>query len=287
METYFSAVKLSVASVSVVGNFLTLIAHIIDPFRVFRNVSSTFVFNITVIDFISAFLWTIGYFLDLIYAKTDDNHSVHFFYGAVRVSSMSGLAYFSLALELYFSISRPLWHLTRITHKVCRYWIIVTWLFHWSFSEVFTRVFMSKDADDSLFIVFYNGVFFVLLQSLNLTTFISLKKQGQALRNQHRQAGETTSRALKTRYENEKRFLVTVAILSILVAMLYLPYSVIIILIEYKNSLQTISKEVFQWLHFISILMVIINGMANPFFYLWRLPKYKKTFRRLYCECLK
>ena len=284
MDMYF-VVKVSLTSVSFVANMFTIVPHVADPLRVFQSRSSMFVLNITVIDCTLSLLWLILLTLIEVYQKESNSNQYLLLLSnvVVRITSMTAMAYFSLALELYFSISRPFWHRAKLTPKVCRYWIVLTWVFHYTFQEL-TLTFILADTYEGVLIVVYSVIFFFIIQSLHLATFISLRKQSQAMQQQR---DEANIKALKVRQRNEKRFLTTIAILSITMTVCFCPYFVYIILVKFPHLALDTNDKVWEWLGFLAHCLIIINAMINPFFYLWRLPKYKKTFKEVYCKCLK
>ncbi|XP_028409989.1 uncharacterized protein LOC114532637 [Dendronephthya gigantea] len=278
---YGAVIFLSTLSVAFVANVLVIIAHVLDPLLVFRNGSSMFVLNITIVDTIISLLWFI--FFSLLQTHDLGILTSDYFIIATEISgtifTMSTTAYFSLVLELYISISRPLWHRANVTRKVCRNWIISSWIVHLIVFEVQTR-FGAKEYHE-LFTTCFLASFFFAIQSLNLATFLSLKTQSRALR-ERRDISESTLRAWKLRQENEKRFLVTIAILSIILSVTTFPYFIIIFFLLRSGGTGTVDHP---WIEFSVHLMIIMNITINPFFYLWRLPKYKKTFKKLYCQC--
>ena len=282
MELYLLAIQLPFLSVGFVANLLIIIAHVVDPLRVFQNISSMFVLNITVIDCTICLLWTIlGSLLLADFTEFISNdYYISFATVAVRIATMMSIAYFSLAMELYLSISRPLWHRTKITRKNCRYWIISTWIFHLASNELAIR-FLLPYFYEFLFIVVYTCSFFLIIQFLNVATFLSLRKQGKTLRELRDVSG-----AMKTRQKNQKRFFVTIAILSVIQTLTFCPFFVITFLTRFRYLVPETSLVVWIWLEWSTQFFIIINAMINPFFYLWRLPKYKKTFKKLYCKCL-
>jgi predicted secreted protein len=284
MDLYFVLVKVLLVSVSFVVNLLTILAHVVDPLRVFQSRSSMFVLNVTVVDCTLSLLFLFVATLKEVYQKEfiSNRYLLLLTDVTIRIASMSALAYFSLTLEVYFSISRPFWHRTKLTANVCRYWIVFTWLFHFAFYEL--MVFILPVAYEGLLIVGYCASLFFIILSLNLATFISLRKQSQGLRQQR---NEATVRALQTRQKNEKRFLITIAILSIIMTVCFCPYFVFKILDTFPHLVPNTSAKVWKWLDFLTLCLIITNALINPFFYLWRLPKYKKTFKKLYCKCLK
>ena len=99
---------------------------------------------------------------------------------------------------------------------------------------------------------------------------------------------EVTSRTIKKRLENEKRFLITIAIVCGILAVTLVPEMVNVLvfglilpdvgenMIRNPNSLGIII--------IISILLLSVNCAVNPFVYFWRLPKYKKTLKKMYCK---
>ena len=285
LDIYSKVAHLGLLSVGFLANVLVIIAHVLDPFRVFRNASSMFVLNITIIDCSTALLWLI---VDSLMDHEEFKRSIYYttlVNVGFKLATMSGVAYLSLALELYFSISRPLWHLAKVTRQVCRNWIILTWFFHFILHEVVNR-FLPSVKHLNLFMVSYTLSFFFAIQSLNLATFVSLRKQNKALR-ERRDVSESTVRAWKRRQKDEKRFLMTTAILSIFLTVSYCPYIVLTTLLTLKLQLSGISLQTWLWLDWMSRFMIMVNIFINPFFYLWRLPKYRKTFNKLFCKCLK
>lgn len=280
------AVKLSLASVGFFVNLLTILAHVIDPLRLFRNLSSMFVLNITVLDCGFSVIWLICYALYLAECSefTQSDYVVLLLTLAIRLATMTAIAYFSLALELYLSISRPLWHRVKMTHKVCRSWIVATWVLHLTFHEVTIR-FLIPARYETFFYGCYAMIFFFAIQSLNLATFLSLRKQSRSL-GERSDVDESTSRALKRRQDNEKRFFVTVAISSIIQTVSFVPFIVFASLLAFMHVLGNIDFQVLLWLEFVSHCMIFFHAIVKPFFYLWRLPKYGKTLKQLWCEYL-
>ena len=281
-------VKLALLCISFLANAFLILAHIVDPLRVFRNTSSMFVLNITVIDCTMSFMWLIS--TSLHYAGNIDFFRSTFgelwLSAVLRVATMSAIAYFSLCLELYCSISRPLWHRAKITHKLCRYWIIATWLVHLLIQELAIRLVRWPNFQ-TVFFVAYTGSFFVFIQFVNVATFISLKRQGKALR-ERRNINEATLKALEARRKNEKHFLTTIAILSIILTVTFLPYFVVHLFLTFRYSRPQTNEEfedIWIFLDSFDHCLIIINAAANPFFYLWRLPKYMKTFKKLCMKC--
>ena len=282
-KIYYNIVMIYLVTLSVafMANVLVIIAHVLDPLRVFRDTSSMFVLNITIIDSFISLLWFVLFCLlqtcDLEIRASD------YFKVLGDISNtmiiMSSTAYFCLAFELYISISRPLWHRTRITRKVCRNWIMSSWIVYLIAFELPRRL-SSKENEKFLTVSFVTSFFFVI-QSLNLATFLSLKRQSKALLERH-DISESTLRALKLRQQNEKRFLITIAILCIILTVTTSPYFLIIILMLWSDGTGTIYHQLVESSVY---LMVITNITINPFYYLWRLPKYKKTFKKLYCQC--
>jgi uncharacterized membrane protein YqjE len=99
---------------------------------------------------------------------------------------------------------------------------------------------------------------------------------------------EVTIRTAKIRLENEKNFLVTIAIVCFALAATVLPFLTMSFtsLVEVTKRLEGddnkfVAPSYTSW----GLLLIGLNSAANVFVYLWRLPKYRKTFKKLYCDC--
>lgn len=133
IKTWNFIVYILIALTGAVANVLLLLAIVKDPLKCFRNPMSWFIANLAFSDLLNALLNV----EELCVALTSYesmlclpgvtpiriNISVYIFVFALTFPSV-----FSLALERYFAIARPLWHKVHISPRVCRIWIALLWL---------------------------------------------------------------------------------------------------------------------------------------------------------------
>lgn len=282
-EKYSSiAITSVIPLIGFVANLLLIIAHVKDPLKTFKTSSSSFILNIAVIDMLASFVWIITTacamkcttpdFCDIIWKVL------------MVIMTISPLSFLSLSIERFCSVAYPLWHRVRITTPVCRYWLCAIWLVH-LWIEGLVNYFCLFDQNSSKYLfatVMYTGPLFLLTQLFYLATYISLKKQRQQfLRRQD--TSQATLRTIESRLENEKRFLSTLAIVCATLMLTLLPVlSIMLVKALSKNVLM--EGRISFVVDLIFLVLLNSNFAVNPFIYLWRLPKYKKTFKKLYCN---
>lgn len=275
--------------VGVLGNFFLIVAHVKDPLRLLKSPSSTFIFNIALADVLLSCMlvvimtqalagiekspdwdyslaWSISYFLlSLCYSTVFSSH-------------------LSLATERFLSVAYPLWHRVHVTSTVCRYWVVGIWLFFaglrlTDFVLIRTMKFTSQP---QLSLIVFICVMLLLTICFYIASYISILKQ--SLKIQRRtDMNEASKRTFELRLKNEKHFLFTIAIACFVLAAAALPFvtmSFIFLVYSMKGEIWDINKR--DEIHFV---LLFVNSSVNVFVYLWRLPKYRKTFKKLYCDC--
>ena len=124
------------------------------------------------------------------------------------------------------------------------------------------------------------GFPFLFTQVFYLATYFSLKKQrGRFFKRQD--VSEAVLRTMKIRLQREKQFLHTIAIVCFILNFTLLP-SLTLLIVHGIYPQFSNQREVFS----ISMDFLSFSFATNPIVYVWRLPKYKKTFKLLYCKSL-
>ena len=284
------AVQMALSLIGIVANFLLINAHIKDPFKILKTSSSLFILNIAAIDLSMSFTYFIHSLTTLTISDLGQNQSQNL-YGAITLvlnvfMSRSFSSFLSLSIERFCSVAFPLWHRVRITARVRRYWLGTLWLVHFSLEALNVSLMLllgdGIEMESGITRFVYMSLTFFLTQLFYLGTYFSLKKQRRELL-AYQDVGGVTCRALKLRLENEKNFLFTVAIVCSIQAAIILPILSYILLYSFlfPNRLTKHTNYVFRW---IFMILLCINYAVNPFVYLWRFPRYKKTFKKLYCN---
>lgn len=281
----------SLSVFAVTGNVLLIIAHLKDPLKLFQTTSSQFILNLAVVDLIAAIdivniVWST---VDLF--QTQNEYLRRFLLLPVSVCFPS---VFSLSVERFCSVAFPLWHRANVTVRLCRLCILGIWLFHITFEAMSfaVRYTTGDEFITGCMRVAYTSFFFIATQTLYLVTCLSLRKQTKQIIGRQDATGSqnssfpnssTVTRAIQVRLQNEKCFLVTTAIICMVLALTVLPaliYYKILSLIypELQDEHYSITAKVI-------VLVFRVNFTVNPGIYLWRLKSYRKTFKVLYCRC--
>ena len=290
MEMYtqiVAKIQIPITLTGIMANVLLIVAHIKDPLKRFKTTSSPFILNIAAIDLITSIVIlmisvTILTSYDL-YKKIEQN-------AVTRIAGHAFMAisfpsFFSLSIERFCSVVFPLWHRVRITTRVCRYWLCTIWLIHIIFAAL-NLALLSNHEDQIQSLQFYMGTFFSLTQLIYLGTYVSLKNQRKKVLTEENNS-EAAARSIRIRLENEKHFLITIAIVCFVFAFTFVPYFVGMFLFysltdNHRASFKR-SEIMMSTLYTLGSVLITINFVINPFVYVWRLPKYRKTFKKLYC----
>ena len=282
--------ELIISLFGIILNTLLLNAHVRDPLKILNaSSSSSFIVNIAVIDFLASCCFFAHSLMVII--LFDSQHvaskamKILLWYVQGLFPMVSLASFLGLAIERFASVAFPLWHRVKITHRVCRIWLFTSWGKFLCFDGLTLGLFYAfTDSHYAMSVVFSrNGIelsLYLLTNLVYLGTFISLKKQRMELA-KTQDPSAPNLRAIQIRLKNEKNFLVTIAILCSILAILILPISVLplVRLIRMELSGQ---RQFCQRISGIGLTAMALNFAVNPLIYLWRWPKYRKTCKQLY-----
>ena len=196
---------------------------------------------------------------------------------------VSYLNIISIALDRYLSVVHSLKYKILVSGKKTFFIIFFKWLMVTTGSVVFTFVHSFKWEKEIQSIC---GILVVSLATfLYIRTTYKVKKASRYLESQEVQS--TTSNIIKrTRLLNEKRFLKTICLVSVLALTTQLPYHIFHYVTSGKGYSSHSTEVINAGYHVYKLLVVLLtsNFCINPFIYWWRLTKYRKTFLRLFCK---
>ena len=268
-------VYLSIIVIATIANILLLFAIYKDPLKCLRNPSAYFIANLSIADL----LILLFHFEELLVSQTTTYKSSFCLPGAWGTfHTIFGhfvflLTYPSvtvLALERFVSVAHPLWHQVKVTSRLCCTWIVVLWLFNCVVAAITAYFF------NVLILITYPSVFYLTTVLVYLLAFISIRKKHLSLETDTSKS-ETIRRMIKLRLRNQNRFLTIVNIILI--------FGIVATVIVWplkdigEGTLSTSVAVLF----YTADISFLINMSSNPFLYLWRLPKYRKTFFVMYC----
>lgn len=286
LPSYTLGLSIPVFVTGIVGNLLLIVAHVKDPLKLIKSSSSCFIFNIAFVDLVfscASFAVMILSFANIRHLETVVLililYTVH----------VSFALYLSLAIERYCSVVYPLWHRVKITARVCHLWVFGIWsggiLLVVGYVILMTKT--GSEFHTDFVIVPSMWLMTVLTQYIYLASIISIRKQSREFqRRQGMNGGNET--AIIIRMKNEKNFIALIAIVSfiqqVLACTLYTTAQLRTAdndMTWSENDYKNVALSDYSW----DLLGLGVNSAINVLVYIWRLPKYRRTFKKLYCDC--
>ena len=266
----------------ITGSILLIIAHVKDPLKLIKSLSSCFMLHIAIADLLisraSAF--------SIMLTFTDLSHLAGVAATlAFALHMVSFTLYLSLAIQRFFSVAFPLWYRVKITSCVCRWWVIAIWLVCsvLILSNVIPIVYITGiKMKLDLIMISLMYLTFLITQYCNIASCASIRKQHSQLRSRHN-INAANRRTIEIHLKTETNFIVTIATISLIVGASVVPFLTMAI----KIILNDLSEKYYKIpSHYIwGLLGLGMNSAINVFVYIWRFPKYRKTFKKLYCDC--
>ena len=274
----------------IVGNILLIISHKKDPLKILKSSSSLLITSIALLDLLisSVLLMMVSFALSacnpetIVYVHLITNVLVGLFH------IVSFTLYLLLAVERFCSVAFPLWHRVNVTTRVCRYWVVAIWLVYTVLDVGFNTILIKDkkvNVQSHLAHVLYMWLMFLLIQCTYIASYVSIRKQNLDLQ-KRQDLSEATVRTTKIRLKMEYNFLRTIAIVCFLLAATVLAFLTMAFMYVFaatekseKNYNQSLPSY-YLW----GVLGISVNSAINVFIYIWRLLKYRKTFRKLYCN---
>ena len=252
-----------------VAHVMLLVAFAKDPLKCFRNSATYLVASLAVSDMTVSISFPISFYLE--------RNGFPYLWDIRFVAIMSSLlTIFSISVDRYLMVVHPFKHRSLINGRRMIVWIISIWII--GFGLGLTKRFIKEmtinrqfHAAVGLGLTFSTALIYAI-------TYASLKKQSKFLTTQDTSA----NRSLEARILKEKRFLKTLAVVCFVAITTPSPF---IILIEFVVKNHSLKTKTMQVIFSSTFLFFTINFVVNPFIYIWRLPKYRKTFSVLYCKC--
>ena len=261
-----------------ISNVLLLFAIYKDPLKCFLNPTTYFIVNLGIVDFINALL----HLEEMLVSQTKYKSTfclpgvwelIHTVAGRfIYVITYPSVTV--LALERYISIAYPLWHQVNVTSRVCKTWIALVWFINSIYIGLFTPLSFKFDIDVSRAETVYPAVFYLATVFIYLLAFTAIRKQTFTL-SADTTKSESARRMMNLRSKNQNRFLTTIFIINIVLTFGFMP---MVIGMHFVCK----SREIFSALTTVMSGLFLLSMAANPFLYIWRLPKYRKTFLVMY-----
>jgi hypothetical protein len=273
-----AAVYLSISVIAIIANVLLLFAIYKNPLKCCRNSTAYFITNLSIADLLNSLF----HLEELLVSQTKYKSTLclpgswgtfHELFGAF-VYLLTFPSVTILALERYLCIAHPLWHQVKVTSQLCRVCIAVVWIINGVFTAI-TMYFSNLMPVAAGLLTGYPSTFYIITILIYLQAFFSIRKQHLSLETDISRS-ESTKRMIQLRLKNQNCFLTTVLIINIFLTFGIIPT---IISTSFERTVEERTRSFF----YAADILFLINIASNPFLYIWRLPKYRKTFLVTYC----
>ena len=265
--------------IGIISNISLLTGLLKDPLKCFRNSPSYLVANLAISDLLACTTTLARDYMAFCLQK----HGVFLTVRVIHIAFvyMSYLSIISIALDRYLSVIHPLKYKILVNGKRTFFVILFKWLMVITCTALFKLVHGIKWKRE---IQSIGGIIIISLATfLYIRTTYKIKKASRYLESLDIQS--TTSNVIKKkRLLNEKRFLKTICLVSVLALTTQLPYHIFHYIASTTGYASHSTGKVNTKYHVHGFLFVLLtsNFCINPFIYWCRLTKYRKTFLRLF-----
>ncbi len=286
IKTWSFVYYMVVTTITILANSLLIFAMLKDPLKCFLNATSYFIFQLAFSDLLNSLM-----FMEESLLWLTKFGGINGLPRALRILNIvvfqvvffaNPPSIFSLALERCLSIVFPLWHKVNVTTRVCRIWLAMIWVSSGLLVGIRYILFIYFQQERAYQVTPANsGTMIFLVATLicySVGAFI-VRKRRLALK-KDMAISKASRKSAEVRLRNENRFLRTMFFIFLGFLLGVIPSTVcfwIMVSIETKNHVIV---------HVINVadMMLLLNYAVNTFIYLWRLPKYRKTFHVLFCR---
>ena len=289
IKTWSFVYYLVVTTITILANGLLIFAMLKDPLKCFLNTTSYFIFHLAFSDLFNSvifmeesLLWLTKFggvngFIPRVFRILNSLvFEVVFFASAASI--------FSLASERCLGIVFPLWHKVKVTTGVCRMWLAMIWVAGALLVGI-RYILLICFEQERAYKVMANlglGMFVVGTLICYSVCAFTVRKRRLALK-QDTAISKATQKLAEVRLRNEDRFLRTMFIIFLGFLLGVIPSMVCLWVLDHVVSIES-RNHVIKYTFNVSDMMLLLNYAVNTFIYLWRLPKYRKTFQVLYCR---
>ena len=255
--------------IGIICNILLLIGLIKDPLKCFRNSASYLILNLAFSDLLTCVYKICDIYWNL--CVEFDVNVIQIFDVAEYISWLSILF---ISLDRYLSVVHPMKYNILVTGKKTFVVILLQWVF--CIISVLWEIFFKRIGIYTLhtiaFLLVFSSTFFYA------KTAYKLKEKSRYLMRQE-DISLTAKRSQNVRLLNEERFLWTIFLTSVITITTLMPL-IMHDAVTYTRYGDGNTTTVYIFLY----TLFVINFVVNPFLYCWRLKRYRKTCRLLFCK---
>lgn len=274
-----------ICTTGILANVLLLVALIKDPLKCFRNSATYLIANLSISDLCVS--------LCIMSNLLGQDPVLEFVTFVFFYSSM--LTIFSIAFDRYLMIVHPFRHRVLISGKRVALWICLNWML--SSIHSIERLVFDVSRLDNVFKCSVAVVLILFTCCLYAKTYFTLRSQAKAVAklsgfseqeiNCQSSAAQIQNpsnsqhkSSFQVRRAKEQKFLTTIIIIACLAVVTLLPPSVHRQV--HRGAQMVLVKPKDKVIQAIVITIMSLNFAVNPFIYVLRLKRYRKTFKILY-----
>ena len=276
---------LIICCAGIAGNIMLIIAYVRDPLKMIKsNSSSYFIFNIAIVYLLPSCLLLCNITLSFRDISVPDiPRSI-----TLMLYTVSFTLYLGLAIQRFCSVVLPLWSHVNITSRVCRRWVTIMWLANIVLGigkvSVTSKTQIKIQLDLATSVLLW--MIFFATQCVYIVSCISLRKQNRELQ-KRQDMNVATGRTITIHLKHQNNFILTIAIVCFISGVPFLPELTMTFIISLnattrsEQATEYVIPSYYVW----GLVGFGVNCAINVFVYIWRLPKYHKTLKKLYCDC--
>ena len=197
--------------------------------------------------------------------------------GSVLTVVVSSCTIAAMSLDRFFAVSSPLQYRARVTKAKIKVFLAVCWVYALLFSCL--GVVVSRTVFVLLYCHLHVSFPLIILPVVYWKTY-------SALRSHNNRVGNLADgrQAMDIAHRNRERKMIS-AFLLILVFfyVTFLPQFIAQNMFAVQPSY--LKAESYKFFLFASNNFVLVNCIFNPFIYAWRIPKYRRAFKAVFCGC--
>lgn len=264
-------------SFSALGTFCNLfliICMVKDPLKAFRNPPSYLIMNLAVGDMETC----IAQFVVHILLLTGNKYMTDLLYRQGLILCGPDLSLMSLvflAVERYFCIRKPIRFRIWFTNRKIACLVLLIWLVHFARIAVINYCLAMGIADLGQIEKYTLMMFIISILCClvwNSATLFTIKQKESNLRQVEGSNGNVQTELTNNRFRAQRKFVVTLVILTCCFTVSLVPFTVLISLHIARNDLG-LPEALLDF----SKLSYFMNFVINPFVYFWRMPRYRKS----------
>ena len=279
-------VTLLLASPTVLSNVILLTTVYRDPDRnqLRRTPVTLLVVNLSVCDVLSGFVpgsTTLYYDIALFHGRTRESLagvSMVIRIVSVLTTIVSSCTIAAMALDRFFAVSSPLQYTMRVTKGKLKVFIAVSWIY----ALLFSCLAMVLSSPVFVFLYCHLNVTLplIILPAVYWKTYRALRLHNNRVNNL---AGEGRQAVALVHRNRERKTVAAFLMILVLFYLTSIPQLIAQNMLVLEPSY--LEAESFRFFLYVSNKIILANSSLNPFIYAWRIPKYRRAFKAVFCRC--